>query len=127
MGALGSRSGFHQSLAGGVPDPIKSVFDHAETAGMKGLSRRSRTIGLDKPCQVCGKPIHYTYAGPVEEVCGRCTDKRRGRRVRAYHRGMTAKDRAPNRRSTTSIVVLISIVMVVGAVVVAFALSLLLG
>lgn len=96
---------------------------------MKGQSQRPRTLKLDKPCSVCGKPIHYTYSGPVEGVCGRCTDKRKrgGRRVRAYHRGMVVEGRGPNRRSAASSVALILLVMVVGAAAVAFALSLILS
>ncbi len=95
---------------------------------MTTASRRPRTVGLDKPCRVCGKPIHYTYSGPVEGVCGRCTDKRgrRGGSVRAYHRGMVF-DRAPKRRSKAAIAVLLTIVIVGGAVAVAFALGLLVG
>jgi hypothetical protein len=76
---------------------------------------------------VCGRPIHHKYAGPVEGVCGRCTDKRGGRRVRAYHRGMIVGGRSPKRRSTASIVLLIFIVIVFGAAGVAVALGLLLG
>ena len=94
---------------------------------MRGLSRGPKTVGLDKSCRVCGKPIHFNYAGPVDGVCGRCVDKRRGGRVRAYHRGFIVKGRAPNRRSTASTVVLVSTVIVVGAVAVAFALSLFMG
>ena len=94
---------------------------------MKGASRKPRTLRLDKPCRVCGEPIHHTYAGPVEGVCGRCADKRRGRGVRAYHRGMIVEGRVPKRRSTASVVVLLCIVVVVGSVAVAVALSLLLG
>ena len=47
--------------------------------------------------------------------------------MRAYHRGMIVEGRAPKRRSTAAIVALVVIVMVVGALAVAFALSLLLG
>ena len=85
-------------------------------------------MGLDKPCRVCGKPIHYTYAGPVEGVCGSCTDKRRsGGRVRPYHRGMVVGGRAPKRRSTASVVVLLSLVIVGGGAAVVAILRLLLG
>ena len=127
MYARGSRSRLPPPLDGSALDPIKFAFDHAETPMMKQATQRPRTVGLDKPCRKCGAPIHHTYAGPAEGVCGRCADKRRGRRVRAYHRGMVVEGRAPKRRSTASIVALIVIVMVVGAVAVAFALSLLLG
>jgi hypothetical protein len=35
---------------------------------------RRPTVGLDAPCQKCGRPIYYNYKGPVEGLCGRCTD-----------------------------------------------------
>lgn len=49
-----------------------------------GVNRGQRTVGLDKPCQMCGRPIYYAYQGPYEGVCGRCTDrmKRKSRRRR---------------------------------------------
>ena len=94
---------------------------------MKGATRKPRTVGLDKPCSKCGAPIHNTYVGPVEGVCGRCSDKRRGRRVRTRRLGMDVRGHAPKRRSTASTVVLISIVMVVGAVGGTYVLSRLLG
>ena len=107
---------------------VKSVAGHAEIPNMKGVSRRPRTVRADKPCSVCGKPIHYTYSGPVEGVCGRCTDKRRrgGGSVRPYHRGMVI-GRAPKRRSKAAIAVFVTIVIVGGAVAVAAALGLLFG
>ena len=94
---------------------------------MKTLPRRPRTVGLDKPCRVCGKPIHYTYSGPVEGICGRCADKRPRRRVRPYHRGMTVGGTAPMRRSTASTVVRLTIVMLVCVAAGLSALILLLG
>jgi hypothetical protein len=36
-----------------------------------------RTVGLDKPCAGCGKPVYYNYKSPVEGLCGRCADKSR--------------------------------------------------
>ena len=96
---------------------------------MKGASRKPRTLKADKPCRECGKPIHYTYSGPIEGVCGRCTDnrKRRRRPVRPFHHGMIVNGRMPKRRSTASTVVLIAAVMLGGAMAVAIALGLLLG
>jgi hypothetical protein len=35
------------------------------------------TVGLDVPCKKCGKPIYFNYRGPVEGLCGRCTDTSR--------------------------------------------------
>jgi hypothetical protein len=34
-----------------------------------------RSVGLDKPCRQCGQPIYYNYQGPVDGICGRCTDR----------------------------------------------------
>jgi len=96
---------------------------------VKGATKRPRTLKADKPCKMCGKPVHYTYQGPVEGVCGRCTDKRRARRrnVRPYHRGMVVERRPGRRRSTAATVLLIALVMVGGAVAVAAALGFVLG
>ena len=32
-------------------------------------------VGLDKPCSQCGQPIYFNYRGPIEGICGRCTDR----------------------------------------------------
>ena len=91
-------------------------------------SRPAKTVGLDKPCRVCGKPIHYTYSGPADGVCGRCADKRRPRRTRSYHRGTVVSRGEPGRhQSTTTIAVRICIVLVVGVIAVMAVLRLLLG
>jgi hypothetical protein len=42
-----------------------------ESAGQK---HKRPTVGLDVPCRKCGRPIYYNYKGPVEGLCGRCTD-----------------------------------------------------
>jgi len=52
------------------------------------------TVGLDKPCRKCGRPIYYNYKGPVEGLCGRCSDTTRrapltfarSRRIGFFHR-----------------------------------------
>lgn len=46
------------------------------------MRAHARKVGLDKPCTLCGQPIHHSYRGPVEGVCGRCTD-----RIARKHRG----------------------------------------
>jgi len=84
-------------------------------------------VGLDKPCRKCGAPIHHTYTGPVEGVCGRCSDTRRRRRVSTRRLGTDVMGHAPKRRSTASTVVLVLLVMLVGGVAGTFALSWLLG
>ncbi|MHC4940680.1 MAG: hypothetical protein ACYTHK_17200 [Planctomycetota bacterium] len=96
---------------------------------MKGSKRRTRPLQADKPCRECGQPIHYTYSGPIQGVCGRCTDKRnrRRRRVRPYHRATVVRAHPPTRRSTGPSVATLIGVMVVGAVVVAVAINFLLG
>jgi hypothetical protein len=40
-------------------------------------NQAQRTVGLDKPCTQCGRPIYFNYQGPIEGVCGRCADRRR--------------------------------------------------
>jgi len=110
-----------------TPERIKFAADHAESPVMKQAQRRPRTVGLDKPCSKCGAPIHHTYAGPVEGVCGRCTDNRRRKRVRTRRVALHGNRPAPKRRSTASAVVLISVVMVGGAAAVLLVLRLLLG
>ncbi len=32
-------------------------------------------VGLDKPCSQCGQPIYFNYRGPIEGICGKCTDR----------------------------------------------------
>jgi len=84
-------------------------------------------VGLDKPCSKCGAAIHHTYVGPVEGVCGRCADQRRGRRVSTRRLGQIGGRRTRKGRSTASTVALVATVMVVGAAAVVIALNLLLG
>ena len=110
-----------------MPERVKFAPDDAESPVMKQAQRRPRTVGLDKQCSMCGAPIHHTYAGPVEGVCGRCTDKRRRKRVRTRRVALHGNRPAPKRRSTASTVVLVSVVMAGGAVAVVLVLKLLLG
>ncbi len=39
------------------------------------MRAQTRTVALDKPCSLCGQPVHHTYQGPIEGICGRCGDK----------------------------------------------------
>ncbi len=99
-----------------------------KTRTMARVSRRPRTVGLDRTCRVCEKPMHYTYSGPVAGVCGRCADKRGPKGVRAYHRGMVVRRSARKQRgSKTSMVVLLCVVLVVGSAVVAAVFRFVLG
>ena len=40
---------------------------------------KSRRIGLDKPCSMCGSAIYFNYSGPLDGICGKCTDRLRHR------------------------------------------------
>jgi len=31
-------------------------------------------VGLDTPCNMCGKAIYFNYQGPLDGICGNCTD-----------------------------------------------------
>jgi hypothetical protein len=42
-------------------------------------------VGLDEPCRECGEPIYYNYKGPVEGICGKCTDRVRKASRRRHH------------------------------------------
>ena len=38
---------------------------------------------MDRACRQCGRTIYFNYRGPIDGICGRCTDralaKRKGR------------------------------------------------
>jgi len=34
-----------------------------------------RPVGVDRPCRACGRPIYFNYKGPIDGLCGRCTDR----------------------------------------------------
>jgi len=71
-------------------------------------------VGLDEPCQKCGRPIYYNYKGPVAGLCGRCTD---GSKKAA--RGFRKSKRVgffEGRRKRVSIVVAILLGLAVAAV-----------
>ncbi|MHC4939943.1 MAG: hypothetical protein ACYTHK_13320 [Planctomycetota bacterium] len=42
-------------------------------------SAQKRKLGLDKPCSMCGSAIYFNYSGPLEGICGKCTDQLRRR------------------------------------------------
>jgi len=95
---------------------------------MKGVARRNRTVGLDKPCSRCGKPIHHTYVGPIKGVCGRCADGRRRKRVRTVRLGHVVKGPKWNERGGKApSLVKITLAMIAGGAAVAFVLSKLFG
>ena len=85
-------------------------------------SRPPRTVGLDKPCRKCGKPVSYLYKGPVEGVCGQCTDSRRRMPTRAHAHGIVVDRRRAGRRGR-SLVAVIALLLVVGAAGVALLLD----
>jgi hypothetical protein len=76
-------------------------------------TRRPRTVGLDKPCRSCGKPVHYTYAATGGGLCGRCADRRRPKRARGYHRGTVVERGGSGRRSSPAAIAAKLIVVVV--------------
>jgi hypothetical protein len=61
--------------------------------------RPGRKLGLDKPCQACGKEIYYNYKSPIEGLCGRGADRRRPRKRRTRGAAGTS---APRRRPGTA-------------------------
>ncbi len=68
-------------------------------------------VAADKPCLRCGRPIHYSYRGPVEGHCGRCAD-RGGRRERGRTR--TRVVRVRSEVSLRSLVVAAGAALLVG-------------
>jgi len=94
---------------------------------MRATSRNARTLALDKPCRVCGKPIHPAYVGPVEGVCGRCNDKRRRKPVRRHHWGVVAHRPVKTRRPFALTAVLLTVVILLGSAAIIGALRMLVG
>jgi len=72
------------------------------------------TVGLDVPCRKCGRPIYFNYKGPVEGLCGRCTDgSRKTVRLRSSRRiGFFEGKRS---RGWVTIVIVLSIAVVAAA------------
>ena len=76
------------------------------------------TVGLDKPCRKCGKPIYFRYKGPVEGLCGRCSDTgkratrpfQKSRRIGFFRRAA----RAAGVSTTLFVVVLIAVLAIFG-------------
>jgi len=94
------------------------------------VSRRSRTVGLDKPCRVCGKPVHYSYAALMDGMCGSCADKGRPKKpqLRPYHRATVLQRGEPGQpASATAVAVKICVAIVIGVVAVMAVLRMLLG
>jgi hypothetical protein len=48
-----------------------------DTSAPRNVKTKRPTVGLDEPCRECGDPIYYNYRGPVEGLCGKCTDRMR--------------------------------------------------
>jgi len=67
-------------------------------AGNQSVKRARPVVGLDKPCRQCGRPIYFNYRGPIEGVCGKCTDRAlRGARRRPRGRVTHLADRSPRK------------------------------
>ena len=43
-------------------------------SGPTSKSPQNRKLGMDKPCSQCGSPIYFNYSGPLDGICGKCTD-----------------------------------------------------
>jgi len=56
------------------------------TAAQRQPRTQRPPLGADVPCRQCGEPIYYNYRGPVEGVCGKCSD------------GLKRVSRTPSRR-----------------------------
>jgi hypothetical protein len=78
-------------------------------------------VGLDKPCRSCGKPIHYSYIGPIKGLCGTCADRRTRRVRKSYRRGMVVSplQRRERRIGRLQTGIVIAGICVAGAAVVA--------
>ena len=48
-------------------------------SGPTSKSPQNRKLGMDKPCSHCGSPIYFNYSGPLDGICGKCTDVLRRR------------------------------------------------
>ncbi|MHC4960350.1 MAG: hypothetical protein ACYTGN_18530 [Planctomycetota bacterium] len=90
---------------------------------MARIKQRARTVGLDKPCRRCGKPIHYSYVGPIKGLCGQCADSRPAQSLRRYHRGMTVGPAPKRPMSKAAVALLIIVVCLAGTAAVAFGLG----
>lgn len=42
-------------------------------------SAQNRKVGLDTPCGMCSGVIYFNYRGPIDGICGKCTDDLRTR------------------------------------------------
>ena len=76
-------------------------------------NQAQRTVGLDKPCTQCGRPIYYNYQGPVEGLCGRCADHRQ--KASSRRSGRTRTILVDRSRPATKTAVLVVFGILVGA------------
>ena len=74
-------------------------------------------VGLDKPCSQCGQPIYFNYRGPIEGICGRCTD----RALAARKRTVRTQTRVVEKRSVKgALIATLVLGIVIGAIVLYF-------
>jgi hypothetical protein len=67
-------------------------------------------VGLDKPCEGCGKPVYYNYRSPVDGLCGRCADRSRRRgRVRSVRVRRPGRPGSGRRRVWIAIAVTVAV------------------
>jgi hypothetical protein len=67
-------------------------------SGPTSKTAQNRKLGMDKPCSQCGSPIYFNYSGPLDGICGKCTDVLRRRlapRQGAHGHGLSGQS---NRR-----------------------------
>jgi len=58
------------------PAPVENR--RVGTAAQRHPRTQRPRLGADVPCRQCGEPIYFNYRGPVEGVCGKCTDHLKG-------------------------------------------------
>ena len=60
-----------------------------------GIAKKK--LGLDRPCRLCDQTMYFGYSGPLEGVCGRCTDTLKGALGGGLRRQANVVVRAKNR------------------------------
>jgi hypothetical protein len=74
-------------------------------------------VGLDKPCSQCGQPIYFNYRGPIDGICGRCTD----RALASRKRSVNTRTRVVQERSAKgALIVTLILGIVLGAIALYF-------
>jgi hypothetical protein len=100
----------------GLKSPIAAADNpDVEIPGPERPRNARPTVGLDSPCRQCGQPIYYNYKGPIEGVCGKCTDRmRHSARSRHRIRGFASGRGARRRRIGIGLVLAVAAVAAAG-------------